>query len=107
MKTLSNPTIPRLGATASEVFANALAYDTGGYVLKFTVVCDGEWQYNRATNKFEKCGTASIPVIERVESDAFDAWLISQIAKGFVTIWCGDKRNYWELHRATGRTMPK
>lgn len=99
--------IPQLANTASEVLRAALAYDCAGYQLVFNVVMEGEWRYNRQTNKFDKLGSVrGVPVIERVECGDFDAWLIGQIARGFVTISCGDRNYFKELHRATARTIP-
>lgn len=101
--TITKPIIPRLGATATQVLHAALAYDTAGYPLKFNVICEGEWQLNKQTMKFEKCGVFhGVPVISRVEPDTFESWLLNEIASGCVTIGCGGSRNWWELHRATG-----
>jgi hypothetical protein len=100
--------IPSLGTNARAVLTAALTYPTAGYQLRFYVISEGEWQYNRLTNKLEKCGKAhGVPIIEREESATFDAWLIGQIAQGFVTISCGDSHYFKELHRATGRPMPQ
>lgn len=99
--------IPKLGETAKQVLDSALRYDTAGYLLKFNVACEGEWQYSRAHNVFEKCGKVrGLPIIERVEPASFEAWLLEQISKGYVTIYTGDSRNHWELHRATARAIP-
>lgn len=98
--------IPRLANSADDVLSAALKYDTGGYLLKFNVIGEGEWQFNRAIQRFEKTGkVGKVPVIAKTEPETFDLWLIGQIAKGFVTISCGDSRNYWELHRATGTPL--
>lgn len=104
MKTI---TIPKLGETAESVLKNALAFDCAGYPLVFNVVMEGEWQFNRQSNKFEKRGNVrGLPIIERTETDSFDGWLLNQISKGFVTIFCGDKNYSKELHRSTARQIP-
>jgi hypothetical protein len=99
--------IPSLGMTGAEVLRKALEYDCAGFLLKFFVVGEGEWQYNKSINKFEKTKLiGKIPVIERTEGPAFDSWLTEQIYLGFVSIYveltCGAGK---ELHRATGRKL--
>lgn len=100
-------TIPQLGETARQVLAKAISYDRAGYLLKFRVVGEGDWQFNDSTCKFEK---VRYPIVERVEGDAFDAWLEGQIAKGFVGIYIespGKRPHYsLELHRARGIAIP-
>lgn len=99
--------IPSLASNASDVLKAALDYDCAGYPLTFNVIMEGQWQFNRSTNKFEKCGkVGNIPIIDRVESDFFDGWLLGQISQGFVTITCGDRNYSKELHRSTARHIP-
>lgn len=107
MTTTTKPNIPKLGETATQVLNAAIAYPTSGYMLKFNVVCEGEWQFNRQSNNFEKCGKVrGLPIIERIEPATFEAWLLGQICQGFVTIGCGDSRNWWELHHLNRPSSP-
>lgn len=99
--------IPSLESSANEVMLNALAYNTAGYILKFRVVCEGEWHFNPNSNKFEKIiWRGNIPLIEKIEPHSFDSWLLSQIKRGFVGIFVestGRNPHYSkELHRARG-----
>lgn len=104
MKTIS---IPTLGSDALSVLESALAFDCAGMPLRFHVVFEGEWQFNRLANKFEKASSIrGVPVIERVEGDTFDGWLMSQIAAGMVTIAVESGSYRKELHRSTARRIP-
>ena len=99
--------IPSLGNSAQEVLKSALNFNCAGYLLKFSIVGDGDWQYNRLTNKFEKTKLiGSIPVIDNVEDDNFDEWLLYNISKGYVTVYLQGSNYYKELHRARGVGIP-
>jgi hypothetical protein len=102
-----NKNIPSLGDTATEVLKNALNFDCAGYLLNFDVICEGHWQYNRGTNKFEKVKIiGNVPVIDRVEGDYFDEWLMYNLSMGYVTVYVQGSNYYRELHRATAKRIP-
>lgn len=102
-----NKTIPSLGSNANEILKSALEFPCAGYLLKFNVISEGEWQFNPLSCKFEKTKQiGKIPVIERTESQSFDGWLLKQISKGFVTIYIQGNSYYKELHRARGVEIP-
>lgn len=108
---MSNPnkpiSIPSLGETSEEVLKNALNYNTAGFILKFKVVGEGDWHFDSLLGKFVKVvWRGNIPLTGKDESGSFDAWLLSQIKKGFVGIFVeatGRNPHYSkELHRARG-----
>lgn len=102
--------IPSLGQTAQEVLKNALNINTAGYLLKFKVIFEGDWQFNAQTGKFERTQwQGNIPTCSE-ETGAFDDWLLCQISKGYVGIFVestGRKPFYSkEYHRSTARVIP-
>lgn len=101
--------IPVLANTADEVLKSALNYDYTGYSLIFDIVGEGIWQFHN--NSFEKIlWHGNIPLIDWVENDLFDSWLLNQISKGYVTIkvQSSGKNPYFskEIHRARGISTP-
>jgi hypothetical protein len=101
--------IPSLGDTAADVLKNALDYKCAGFILKFDVVGDGCWYWDKGESRFRKLTwIGRIPVSDPV-SVGFDGWLLNQIASGFVTIRVespGQSPSYsLELHRATARKI--
>ena len=102
-------TIPVLADTAEEVLKSALNYDCAGYSLIFDIVGEGIWQFSN--NRFEKIlWRGNLPLIDRVENDSFDSWLLNQISKGYVTIQVQSpgKNPFFikEIHRARGISIP-
>lgn len=102
--------IPSLGQSSDEIIKNALNYNTGGFLLKFHVVGEGEWNFDSLLGKYIKLGwRGNIPFSERVENGLFDEWLAGQVKKGFVSIFVqAPGRNPWfkkEIHRATGKGL--
>lgn len=102
--------IPSLGTTANEILDNALAYPCAGYSLRFEVIGEGVYCFDRR-EYYKLIWQGNIPYrIEMTKTAAFENWLLQQIAMGVCAIWVrGTGRNpreNWELHRARGTPIP-